>query len=611
MSWMGCRPCLALIAAAMLAVPPPSRCRQNASNLQRGGAEASKAPNASGQNTPVLKVEVRVVLVDVIVTNKKGEPVTGLKKDAFTVLEDGAPQNLASFEEHQDVPHGELLQTAANSAASLPPNVYTTSQTVQPSDSVNVLLLDWLNTQPADQVYVRTQVIKYLKTVPPGTRLAIFALTPELRIVQGFTTETARLLAAINDRKAGATTKCVGLLATQSRKASDQELIEMMTKAQTAPVAINAVRDFQMNSTSQETGDRSTLTIAGLRELQHYLAAIPGRKNVFWFAGSFPISSFPGAGPGGGPIINFSGMLRQTADQFGPDRIAIYPISAAGMTEAAGLDPSRGLDRRARMTTANELAPNSSGPQQAAMEIIAKETGGAAFYNTNGLERQITNAVEDAAHYYTFSYSPTNAAPDGKFRAIQVKLAEGNYHLSYRRGYYTETEAQRAAVASQGKEVDPLLALMRFGMPDFDQIVYRVRVAPEQNQPAPGATRAGVNQDLSGPVTRYGVDFTIPVHALKLPDSEGEVRRGLVEIMLVAYEKNGAPLNLVTTTNEFKVPAKLYDSNQNVEIHAREEIDLPNREVYLRAGLYERASGNVGTMGIALSPPSALAASGK
>lgn len=600
MFYMAPKPYLALVAAAMLAAPPPSWCRQNAWRPQRGSAQASNA-NQAAQNAPLLKVEVRVVLEDVVVTNKKGEPVTGLKKEQFTVLEDGAPENLASFEEHHDTPLTSPPATK-NSATPLPPNTYTSSETVQPSDSLNLLLLDWVNTQPADQVYVRTQVVKYLKTVPPGTRLAIFALTPELRIVQGFTTETARLLAAIDDQKAGASTKSVGLLATQARKAADQELIEMMTKAQTAPVAINAARDFQSATNNQETGDRSALTVAGLRELQHYLAAIPGRKNVFWFAGSFPISSFPGAGPGGGPVIHFSATLRETADQFGPDRIAIYPISAAGMSEAAGFDPSQGLDRRAGTAMANQRADDSSGPQQAAMETIAKETGGAAFYNTNALDREVTRAVQDAAHYYTLSYSPSNAAPDGKFRTIQVKLAEGNYRLSYRRGYYAESEAQQAALTSEEKEADPLLALMRFGMPDFDQIVYRVRVAPEPNQPAAGARRAGVNQDLPGPVIRYGVDFTIPLHALKLPGSEGDVRRGFVELMLVAYEKNGLPLNLVTSTNEFKVPAKLYESDQSVEIHAHQEIDLPNREVYLRAGLYEQASGNVGTIGVVLSP---------
>jgi len=571
-------------------------------------------PQTSSSNpspqSPALKVEVRVVLLDVVVTNKKGEPVAGLKPDQFTVLEDGAPQPLASFEEHKD-PRAKPPAPAAMSPASatLPPGVYASSQTVQPSDSVNALLLDWLNTQPADQVYVRNQVIKYLKSVPPGTRLAIFTLSPELRIVEGFTTETSRLLAAVTNQKAGAAPKSVGLLASDSRKAGDQVLIEMMTKANASPVAISAVGDFQMTTNSRETGDRASLTIAGLHELQRYLAPIPGRKNVFWFASSFPIRTFPGAGPGGGPPIHFAGAVRQAEDQFGPDRIAIYPISAAGMTGTAGLDPSQGLDRRARVAPAGTDQDNSSGVQQAAMETIAQETGGQAFYNNNGLDREITRAVTEAAHYYTLSYSPTNTNKDGRFRSIQVKLAEGSFHLSYRRGYYAEGAAPPAAETAQEpkKDADPLLELMRFGMPDFAQLVYRVRVAPDSPQPPAGAKRAGANQDLPGPLTRYAVDFTIPIHSLKLAPGADGTRRGLLELMLVAYENNGAPLNLVTTTEEVKLPEPLYASTANVEIHARQEIDLPNHALYLRAGLYEPASGNLGTIGISLTAAPAAA----
>jgi len=89
-----------------------------------------------------------------------------------------------------------------------------------------VLLLDWLNTQPADQAYVRKQVIKYLRGVPPGTRLAIFTLGTELRMVQGFTTESSVILSALNNTQAGAAPKSVGLLDTRRAKpASRKSLI--------------------------------------------------------------------------------------------------------------------------------------------------------------------------------------------------------------------------------------------------------------------------------------------------------------------------------------------------------------------------------------------------
>ncbi|HTQ59155.1 MAG TPA: VWA domain-containing protein [Candidatus Solibacter sp.] len=566
----------------------------------------SKLPKPSestpSQIGPTLKVEVRAVLVDVVVTNKKGEPVAGLPAKDFEVMEDGAPQTISFFEEHaQPVPAPAQVSTAP-----LPPNEYTSSQTVKSSDSVNVLLLDWLNTQPQDQSYVREQVIKYLRTVPPGTRLAIFELGTDLRIVQGFTSESSLLMVALQDKKAGANPRSLGLLATETRKASEQELVDLMVKSDAAPAAVDAVKDTMAANASKQSGDRVKLTMQALLELEHYLSPIPGRKNVFWFSGSFPISFFPGAGPD----ANFGSQLQQTAEQFGPDRIAIYPISAEGIKAAGDFDPSQGLEGRARMHLPDPSQDSTEGERQVAMESLAKETGGEAFLNSNSFDRNMKRALDYAAHYYTLSYAPSNARMDGKFRNIQVKLASGNYRLSYRRGYYAEPPTPPASI-TQSQENDRLLGLMRFGMPDFDQIAYQVRVAPEQPQPVLGAPRAGVNTNLQGSLTRYSVDYLIPMKSLKLEAASDGSRKGFIELMLIAYEKNGNPLNLVMSKEEIKLPAQVVDSGKNIEIHARQEIDVPVGFVYLRTGFYEQSSGNVGTIGVPLNSPNVAAASKK
>ncbi|MGB8474369.1 MAG: VWA domain-containing protein [Candidatus Acidiferrum sp.] len=589
----------AVEAVVVLAVVPSSRAQsapvKQSENRSTHSASANpnenrQAQTGAAQIGSAIKVEVRAVLVDVVVTNKKGEPVLALPKQDFEVMEDGVPQSVSFFEEHAEEP------PARNSSTPLPPNVYSSTQTVKASDSVNVLLLDWLNTQPPDQAYVREQVIKYLGTVPPGTRLAIFELGTELRIVQGFTTESSLLLAALQDKKAGAKPKSVGLLASETRNASEQELVDLMVKSDAAPAAVAAVRDSMATNAAKQTGDRVKLTMQGLLELERYLSAIPGRKNVFWFAGSFPIRVFPGAGPG----ANFGGELQQSAAQYGTGRIAIYPISAEGMKADAAFDPSQGLEGRARMRAPDIARDTASGESHVAMETLAKETGGEAFYNTNGLGHDMKRALGDAAHYYTLTYSPSNARMDGKFRSIEVKVAGGSYRLSYRRGYYA-VAARAADTITQAEENDRLLGMMRFGMPDFDQIAYQVRVAPAQPQPAASAARAGVNAGLKGPVTRYSVDYLIPVKGLKLEPGADAARHGYIELMLVAYEKNGKPLNLVMSKEEVKLPAKLYESSQNVQIHARQEIDVPVGDVYLRAGLYEQNTGNVGTIGVPLN----------
>jgi VWFA-related protein len=134
------------------------------------GFEAQGQVSEPGSQGATIKSEVRIVLVDVVVTSGNGRPVGGLRKEDFQVAEDGRPQTISFFEEHKG---------AAPTTISLPPmpaNVFTNYPTVKSTDSVNVLLLDSLNTQALDQAYVRAQMTKYLQAAvsgPTGARLAI------------------------------------------------------------------------------------------------------------------------------------------------------------------------------------------------------------------------------------------------------------------------------------------------------------------------------------------------------------------------------------------------------------------------------------------------------
>jgi VWFA-related protein len=144
-----------------------------------------------------MKAQSRIVVVDVIVTDKQGQSVLGLHKDDFQISEDGRPQILTSFGEHKGAAPNEMKLPP------MPSNVFTNFPTAQGADSVNVLLLDLLNTQPQNQAFARQQVIKYLGEVPPGTRLAVFALSSHLRIVRGFTTDFSGISATLEDKKLG------------------------------------------------------------------------------------------------------------------------------------------------------------------------------------------------------------------------------------------------------------------------------------------------------------------------------------------------------------------------------------------------------------------------
>src|SRR5438874_1729359 len=159
----------------------------------------SPIPNSASQ-AATIKSEVRIVLVDVVVTQGNGKPVGGLHKEDLKVTEDGRPQTISFFEEHTG---GRVSPVA------LPPepsDVYTNYPTIKTTDSINVLLLDSLNTQATDQVYVRPQMVKYLQAAlaaPTGARVAIFTLGQKLRMVRGFTADSSESLKALVDSTSG------------------------------------------------------------------------------------------------------------------------------------------------------------------------------------------------------------------------------------------------------------------------------------------------------------------------------------------------------------------------------------------------------------------------
>jgi VWFA-related protein len=215
-------------------------------NLLVASLHSQTATPDSGNTVATIKTKVRLVLVDVVVTNSRGEAVTGLHKDDFQILEDGKPQSISTFEEHHGAPPTQIK------LPTLPPHVYTNFPATQNADSVNVLLVDALNTPSRDQVYVHSQMIKYLKTIPAGTRVAIFTLASRLRMLQGVTTDSSELLAALSSAQAGPQQS--GLLASGAEAESNQRLIDFMiensaapnpqTLAQAAIDPINAMKQF-------------------------------------------------------------------------------------------------------------------------------------------------------------------------------------------------------------------------------------------------------------------------------------------------------------------------------------------------------------------------------
>jgi len=580
----------------------------------------SQTASADSSNaSPTIKAKVRLVLVDVVVTNGKGDPVTGLHKEDFEILEDGKPQTISTFEEHHGAPPTQITLPA------LPPHVYTNFPTMQTADAVNVLLLDALNTPTRDQTYVHSQMLKYLKTIPPGTRVAIFTLASRLRMLQGVTTDSSELLAILNSSKANP--QASPLLASDTENEANQGLVDFMianssapasqTQAQAARDPINVMKQFLSDSAAFQTEQRIGITLEALQQLARYLSGVPGRKNVIWFSGSFPVSILPNSDsdvPDRFTITrNFQDDIRKTADLLTAGQVALYPVAAEGLASDAAFEANGGEigQKRPSLAMRDQVKQLQAGEadrdlNRNSMEELAKDTGGQAFYNTNGLNDVLTRVVNNGTRYYSLAYTPSNANMDGKYRRIQVKLLKGKDTLAYRRGYYAD-DLETALAAGLKPDTDPLLMLMGRNLPDYSQILYKIKVVPADPQPPANAPRLGSNPDLKGPVTRYGVDFAISAHDLRLDPTPDGARHGNVEIVLLAYDREGKPLNFVVTKGNIDLDAKLYASVQQVGLQIHKEIDVPKEYVYLRTGIYDMKSNTAGTLGVPLTEVAAPA----
>ena len=569
---------------------------------------------SSSDVAATLKTKARLVLVDIVVTNDKGDPVPGLQKTDFEVIEDGKSQTIANFEEHRGTPITQIKLPP------MPPGVYTNFPLVQAADSVNVILLDALNTPTRDQVYVRAQMLKYLKTIPPNTRVAIFTLASQLRMLQGVTTDSTQLLAALNMTKG---TQQSPLLPSDTENESNDHFVDFLqqedmggspaTRDLAAVNPVQVAKQFMADTAAFQTQQRIGLTLEAMQQLARYLEGVPGRKNVIWFSGSFPTGIF------GDPDLpdpmniasSFEEEIRKTTDLLASGQLALYPIAAEGLVsdavyQANGKEIS---EKRPSLAMRDQLKQMHAGEtsrdlNHTAMEDLAKDTGGQAYYNTNGLGGALARVVNNGSRYYSLTYSPTNTVMDGKFRRIQVKLVTTKATLAYRRGYFADD------LTTPGKkpDADPLVPLLGRNMPDYTQILLKVLVQPLSPQPPANVPHIGSNTDLKGPVTRYGVDFAIALGDLKLDPATDGSRHGAVEIGLVAYDQGGKPLNLVVTKGDVSLPPNEYAKVLKGGLQIHKEIDVPQGKIYLRTGIYDLNSSNAGTLGFPLSATTTTAA---
>ena len=386
------------------------------------------AADSPHEATPVFRVTPGIVYLDVVVRDRNHQVVSGLTQRDFRILEDGHEQTIDAFHAMTQSLSGQPSPAASTASASV-----GEPGTGDLPETFNLILFDLLDTSAIDQAYARSQMLKFLKALPAGHKIGLFVLTGhDLRMLQDFTGSSTQLAASAKmllpesgtlfqsstaQRHSNDTTGSMPGLATP--KGSDDSMIQDLANDL-------ASENFQHSQV------RNEFVAEAFRALAKTTDGLRGRKNLFWLAGSFPLSA--------------------GSELFAASRIAVYPISVLGMQTndigaelngngvTAGPADSPGSGRLAAQSgqqdTAREDLRNRA-------EEIAVQTGGEAFVDVNDLAGALRRALESGESYYSIVYTPTDKGLNGKFRRIRVELARKGYSLSYRQGYVANPVDQR------------------------------------------------------------------------------------------------------------------------------------------------------------------------
>jgi VWFA-related protein len=509
--------------------------------------ESSASPTTPPNPVPVFHAETRLVVVDVVVTDKHGQPVTDLKKDDFTLTEDGKAQELKFFE-----PHVPEAQPKALPKIDLPPNQYTNFPLQKPASSVNVVLFDTLNTPVADQMYARWQMIQFIKALPPGKPVALFTLGNSLKMIAGFTTNSDDLVAAAEKVR-----PAVNNVEEDASGAQVAPPDPAGPSLGTSAEMTDELTRFAFEETAFRVGDRVQQTLDAFNQLANALSGYSGRKNLLWLSEVFPITLDPDALSGArlGTMRGYTEVLKQSAALLSSSQISVYPIDVRGVKNGNALQINAFYDT---------------------MDEIAKQTGGKAFYGTNDLKQAMQQSIERGSVYYTVAYVPENRNWDSGYRQIKIRFDRPDLKAEYRPGYF--------AIPDKTKPADQ--EHMQPGVPVSTMLLLRVQVLP------PDANKNVVQ-----------INYGVYAPDITFTESDDQVQHAKLEFVAVAWDKRNASAGSTSQTMDLALKPSTYQATLEHGIAAHIELPLKPGTYQLRLGVLDYGNGKIGTLDVPISIP--------
>ena len=562
------------------------------------------------QRAPAIRTTTRLVQLNVVVLDNYKRPVSDLSQGDFEVFDNGREQKLSHFS---------MSSTPAASARFARESLVLTNRPNLPGDTVGtvtIILVDELIDQNAQAGYyravlqpVRLQVLKFLGSLPPGQQVALYALRPEgVVVIHDLTDDPAELIAAAKTIGAG------------QLKA---KFSPVGAKPDTAKAFAGGVGPAPVRTTSLTQDLRITIVKEAFQGLAHHLEGRPARKNIIWISPTFPslVTGFDPAlmaaerdaiKPIAGamlPVPEFANpegyynRLEALSRQMSNGNISVYPIDTKGAVANAGVSPNplftgpfiRGVSRSNSGPPVGPSPTNALNDQPAypvpnpgsvsglfgerqAMELLASETGGRAFYDSNGLDKQLREVVDEGRVSYLLGYYPGDGAWDGKYHHVEIKLKRPGLSVLCRRGYF-------AADQPLPKDSDSALREAAKGMLEWSGIGVTLNVS-------------------SNPLEWLDQEMVVKLdtHEIHFENKDGRWRAQL-DVVFAQLAKDGRILESVKDHLELALLPETYSDAATQGWFYPKTIDVNPRAEKLRVVVRDLTTGAVGSVSVPVRHP--------
>ena len=519
-------------------------------------------PASSGQ--PVFRAGVNFVRVDVIATDKQGNPVTDLTQDDFEIIEDDTRQAIETFR---------LVKIDAAAPVETPGRLQTRAdeETAAQNDDARIFVffLDDYHVRLGSSMAARKHLVEFVQTQlgPKDLVSVMYPLSPLDSVV--LTRDHQQLANAI-ERFQGRKYDYTPRNALEDRYANyPTEVVERVRRQ----VSLSAIEGLSVKLGALREGRKAIVLVS-----EGYLAMLPPQLRG-------PVATSPGLGnPNRNNPLAGDNNLNEDRARFAAELDVqtelqrVFDAANRSNTTIYAVDP-RGLSTGEFDIQDNVMGRASQEglrQTQNTLRVLAEETDGRAIVNRNDLAKGMQQIVRDSSAYYLLGYNSTQSRSDGKFHPIKVRIRRPGVQVRARRGYWalSATENARAVappkpgpppavskslagIASTG---DRRLIRSWVGLGPADNGKTRVTLVWEGVPPTPGSGRSAVGRVMLTAASPGGESYF-----------KGQVGDDVPEGTAVAAARRG--------TVQIEVPPGKLSLRMSIEARPDDVLDTDDRTI--------------------------------